>query len=77
MSVSLASMRANLMPMQLRGPQPKGMWHIWGRLAFSSGVNLSNENCSVIVVQSQSVTKLHIQPESTAGYWCDNLVLLK
>ena len=33
-------MRANLIPMQLRGPQPKGMWQIAGRFAFSSGVNL-------------------------------------
>ena len=43
MSASFASMSANLMPIQLRGPQPKGMWHIWGRLAFSSGVNLVRE----------------------------------
>ena len=35
----LASMRANLIPMQLRGPQPKGMWQRAGRFAFSSGVN--------------------------------------
>ena len=33
-------MRANLIPMQLRGPQPKGMWQRAGRFAFSSGVNL-------------------------------------
>ena len=37
----LASITANLIPMQLRGPQPKGMWQNWGRLAFSSGVNLT------------------------------------
>ena len=40
MRAILASMRANLIPMQLRGPQPKGMWQIAGRFAFSSGVNL-------------------------------------
>ena len=40
MRVILISMRANLIPIQLRGPQPKGMWHTAGRLAFSSGVNL-------------------------------------
>ena len=43
MRVILISMRANLIPMQLRGPQPKGMWHTAGRLAFSSGVNLGRE----------------------------------
>ena len=31
MRVILASMRANLIPMQLRGPQPKGMWHTCSR----------------------------------------------
>ena len=40
MRAILASMRANLIPMQLRGPQPKGMWQRAGRFAFSSGVNL-------------------------------------
>ena len=40
MRAILASMRANLMPIQLRGPQPKGMWQRAGRFAFSSGVNL-------------------------------------
>ena len=40
MRVILASMRANLIPIQLRGPQPKGMWQRAGRFAFSSGVNL-------------------------------------
>ena len=43
MRAILASMRANLIPMQLRGPQPKGMWQIAGRFAFSSGVNLRKE----------------------------------
>lgn len=32
--------RANLIPIQLRGPKPKGMWQSWGRLALSSAVNL-------------------------------------
>ena len=40
MRTILASMRANLIPIQLRGPQPKGMWQRAGRFAFSSGVNL-------------------------------------
>ena len=40
MRAILASMRANLIPMQLRGPKPKGMWHTLGRFAFSSRVNL-------------------------------------
>ena len=31
---------ANLIPMQLRGPNPKGMWQRWGRLALSSALNL-------------------------------------
>ena len=43
MRAILASMRANLIPMQLRGPQPKGMWQRAGRFAFSSGVNLGKE----------------------------------
>ena len=40
MRAILASMRANLIPMQFLGPQPKGMWQRAGRFAFSSGVNL-------------------------------------
>ena len=36
----LASSRANLIPMQLRGPKPNGMWASCGRLALSSGENL-------------------------------------
>ena len=40
MRAILASNRANLIPIQLRGPKPKGMWHSGGLLAFSSGVNL-------------------------------------
>ena len=40
MKAILASMRANLIPMQLRGHQPKGMWQRVERFAFSSGVNL-------------------------------------
>ena len=43
MRAILASMRANLIPTQFRGPQPKGMWEVAGRLAFSSGVNLREE----------------------------------
>jgi len=43
MRAILASMRANLIPMQLRGPQPKGMWQTLGRFAFASGVNLRRE----------------------------------
>jgi len=43
MRAILASMRANLIPMQLRGPQPKGMWQTLGRFAFSSGVNLREQ----------------------------------
>lgn len=31
---------ANLIPMQLRGPNPKGIWQRWGRLARSSALNL-------------------------------------
>ena len=42
MSAVLASNRANLIPMQLRGPAPKGKWTIAGRLALSSGVNLQD-----------------------------------
>ena len=40
MRAIFTSMRANLIPTQLRGPQPKGMWQRAGRFAFSSGVNL-------------------------------------
>ena len=32
--------RANLLPIQLRWPQPKGMWANCGRCALASGVNL-------------------------------------
>ena len=48
MRAILASMRANLIPMQLRGPQPKGMWQIAGRFAFSSGVNLRKEEGGIL-----------------------------
>ena len=41
MRAIFTSMRANLIPTQLRGPHPKGMWQRAGRFAFSSGVNLS------------------------------------
>ena len=41
MKASFVSIRANLIPMQLRGPQPNGMWARDGRFAFSSAVNLS------------------------------------
>ena len=40
MRAILASSRANLIPMQLRGPKPNGKWQSWGRLALSSAVNL-------------------------------------
>ena len=57
MRAILTSMRANLIPMQLRGPQPKGMWLRAGRFAFSSGVNLYEEErkrwegCSLTRIQ--------------------------
>ena len=31
---------ANLMPIQLRGPQPNGMWASCGRFSLASAVNL-------------------------------------
>ena len=40
MRAILASNRANLIPIHIRGPKPNGMWQSWGLLAFSSGVNL-------------------------------------
>ena len=40
MRAILASSRANLIPMQLRGPTPKGMCTLFGRLALSSAENL-------------------------------------
>ena len=57
MRAILTSKRANLIPMQLRGPQLKGKWERWGRLAFSSGVNLHVCVCVRQVKLSQEQVK--------------------
>ena len=44
MRAIFVSSRANLSPIQLRGPQPNGMWANWGRFAFASAVNLKVRN---------------------------------
>jgi len=43
MRAILASMRANLIPKQLRGHQTKGMWQTLGSFGISSGVNLREQ----------------------------------
>ena len=57
MRAILASMRANLIPMQLRGPQPKGMWQTLGRFAFSSGVNLRKRGREELINQPNTGRK--------------------
>ena len=55
MRAILISSRANLVPMQLRGPKPNGRWTVAGRLALSSAANLE---CNTETTENECNMKL-------------------
>ena len=80
MRAILACSRANLIPIQMRGPKPNGMWLSGGLLAFSSAVNLSEKiapSCTLPyqVPYSDFMRKFSYVKLSNSNTSCINLCL--
>ena len=73
MRAILASTRANLISMQFQGPQPKGMWQVLGRFAFSLGENLRErvqlDWTQVVALQKDKQQYIILHPQHFSSEW--------